>query len=284
MDKLKIKAYAKINLSLDVIRKRDDGYHDLKMIMQTIDLYDEIRLKIVDDGINVETNLVEIPKGKDNIAYKAANLIKEKYNLKKGIDIFIEKNIPSEAGMAGGSTDAAAVIKGMNKLFDLKITEENMISLAKCIGADVPFCIMGGTALSEGIGEKLTKLKPLLNVELVIVKPDFSVSTGWAYNNLDLNDKSNRPDTEKLLDAVENKDILFIAKNMKNVFENLIAKEYKIVDEIKSTFEEYGAIGSMMTGSGSAIFAIFDNEDIAKKAAVLLKEKNIGYVFRAKTN
>lgn len=275
MNNILLKANAKINLSLDVLGKRDDGYHEVKMIMQSINLHDDVYIEITDDytddGIYISCNKPWIPTGSGNIAYKAAKLIKKKYEIKKGIKIKIIKNIPVSAGLAGGSTDAAAVIKGINKLFSLNLDNKEMMELGKTIGADVPFCITGGTVLSEGIGEVLTPVRSFRNVNIVLVKPKVSVSTAWVYKNLDLNNISERPDIPLILDAIEKEDIGCVAKNMKNVLEAVTAKKHQVIEEIKEKLINFGALGSMMSGSGPTVFGIFENKEKARLAYVKMK-------------
>ncbi|WP_459076762.1 4-(cytidine 5'-diphospho)-2-C-methyl-D-erythritol kinase [Herbivorax alkaliphila] len=264
-----LKANAKINLSLDVLGKRDDGYHEVKMIMQSINLHDEVFMQITEDGIEVSCNKHWVPSGSGNIAYKAAELLMKKYGVKKGVKIKIIKNIPVAAGLAGGSADAAAVIKGINKLFSLNLSQKELMNLGKDIGADVPFCLKGGTVLSEGIGEMLTPTKPFQNVNILLVKPKISVSTPWVYKNLNIKNISERPDTEGILNAIKNEDIVYVAKNMKNVLETVTVNRYRVIQEIKNKLIKYGALGSIMSGSGPTVFGIFEN----KKKAYFAYEK-----------
>lgn len=266
MDELRLKARAKINLSLDVLNKRDDGYHNVKMVMQQIGLYDEIYLKIIDDGIYLETNCDFLPTDESNIAFKAADLMTKRYNINSGVYIYIKKNIPIAAGLAGGSTDAAAVIKGFNIMFDLGLTIEEMMELGTSIGADVPFCILGGAALAEGIGEKLTPIKGLRNGWIVLSKPNICVSTAEAYNSLNLENIKARPDTEALLDALERNNIYDVSKQLCNVFERGIQKRHPIVKQIKCKMLQYGALGSVMSGSGPSVFGIFKDYNRARSA------------------
>lgn len=263
MNEINLKANGKINLSLDVLRKRDDGYHEVQMIMQSINLHDEVCIEIIDDGIYVSCNKPWVPSGSDNIAYKAAELLMKRYKIKKGVNIKIIKNIPVSAGLAGGSTDAAAVIKGINKLFSLNLDQKELMELGKTIGADVPFCIKGGTMLSEGIGELLTPVKPFSNVNILLVKPKISVSTAWVYKNLDINNISERPNIQSILDAIDKRDIGYVANSMKNVLETVTIKKYGVIEEIKQELLELGALGSMMSGSGPTVFGIFENKEKA---------------------
>lgn len=271
MDELKLQAMAKINLSLDVLNKRPDGYHNVKMVMQQIGLYDEIYLKKIEKGIILETDCTFLPTDISNIAYKAADLVIKKYNIDKGIYIYIKKNIPIAAGLAGGSTDAAAVIKGLNTLFQLNLSLKEMLELGTGIGADVPFCILGGGALAEGIGEKLTKINGLRSGWIVLSKPTVSVSTAEAYGSLQLGNIKKRPDTDALVDAIERDNLYDVSKNLCNVFEAGIQKRHPIVKRIKRKMMQYGAMGSLMSGSGPSVFGIFKDYKRAKSAYGKLK-------------
>ena len=220
---MKIKAYAKINISLDVVGKRkEDGYHLLRMIMQNIDLYDEIYVEKRKEGITIDCNKNYVPTDSRNLAYKAAMLFKEKYNIKEGVYINIIKNIPVSAGLAGGSTDGAAVLKLMNKLFEINASDEELMEMGLSLGADIPYCIKGGTALCEGVGEEITPLKPFKDKILVLVKPSFGVSTKEVYKSFDLEKARIHPRTEKLIEAIEKDDLYYVANNMKNLLENLL--------------------------------------------------------------
>ncbi|MFL0267168.1 4-(cytidine 5'-diphospho)-2-C-methyl-D-erythritol kinase [Candidatus Clostridium radicumherbarum] len=254
-----IKAYAKINLSLDVIGKREDGYHLLAMLMQTIDLYDIININKASKGISLSSNKSYLPNDDRNLCYKAAKLFIEKYEIKEGIDIYIKKNIPVAAGLAGGSTDAAAVLKAMNDIFEVNVSNEELMELALKIGADVPYCIIGGTALCEGIGEKVKKLNSFKDHILVVIKPPFGVSTKEVYQNLDTSKIYKHPDTKHLINAIEEDDLNYISKNMKNVLENVTLRKHNILKDIKNSMLKYGALGAMMSGSGPTIFAFFED-------------------------
>ncbi len=263
---ISLEAHAKINLSLDVLNKREDGYHDLRMIMQTIQLYDNISIQEIRSGVEIDCVASYVPNNNTNIACKAAEAMISKYNLDAGVKIKIDKRIPVAAGLAGGSSDAAAVIKGINSLFNLGIGQGELMEIGRTIGADVPYCILGGTALAEGIGEKLTQLPVLSGIQILIIKPRVGVSTAWVYKNLDLNKINERPDTEALISAIKSKDIKFIASNMKNVLESVTVVKQPIIEKIKETLLEKGAIGSMMSGSGPSVFGIFDDKEKAKNA------------------
>ncbi|KAB3532486.1 4-(cytidine 5'-diphospho)-2-C-methyl-D-erythritol kinase [Alkaliphilus serpentinus] len=267
MKNIHLKARAKINLSLDVLNKRPDGYHEVEMIMQQINLYDEIRLFERDvNEIRILTGCKFIPTNATNIAYKAAELMKESYSIDKGVDIYIKKNIPVAAGLAGGSTNAASVINGLNRMWRLGLSLKERMDLGIKIGADVPFCIMGGAALAEGIGERLTPINSLKNVWFLVSKPSISVSTADVYSQLELTKIMERPDNKLLLTAMEKEDIVTISKNMKNVLETVTETKYNDIKNIKRKMIEYNALGSMMSGSGPTVFGIFKNHKRGKAA------------------
>lgn len=268
------KAYAKINISLDVIGKRKDGYHLLKMIMQTIDLYDEIDItKTYDKSIKIHCNKQYVPCDERNLAYKAAKLFKDKYNIKDGVVIRIKKNIPVAAGLAGGSTDAATVLSIMNEMFRVGAKNSELNELALKIGADVPYCIKGGTALCEGIGEKITYLSKFENKILVVIKPNFGVPTKDVYGNLDINKIYKHVKTDELIQAIKRDDIYGVCKDMKNVLENVTLGKHKILGEIKEELRYNGAINAMMSGSGPTIFGFFEDMLTAQNAYESIKEK-----------
>ncbi|SHJ58291.1 4-(cytidine 5'-diphospho)-2-C-methyl-D-erythritol kinase [Paramaledivibacter caminithermalis] len=271
MYEIKLKAPAKINLSLDVLNKRDDGYHNVEMVMQQITIYDEIFLKKIERGIVLTTNCSFLPTDVSNIAYKAADYMLNKYGINGGVYIDIKKNIPVAAGLAGGSSDAAGVIKGINSLFDLNLSIEEMMELGTPIGADVPFCILGDGAFAEGIGEKLTRIRGLRRGWIVLSKPNICISTAEAYANLDLRDIKDIPNTKALLNALERDNLYDIANNLCNVFERGIFRRYPIVKSIKEKMLEYGAIGSLMSGSGPSVYGIFKDYSKAKSAYEKLK-------------
>lgn len=271
---MKRKAYAKVNIALDVVGKKEDGYHLLRMIMQTVDLYDLVEInKNSIKNIRLTSNKHYIPTDERNLAYKAAQLFREKYNINEGIDIHITKNIPVAAGMAGGSTDAATVLYLMNKLFDVKAKTSELEDLALNIGADVPYCINGGTVLCEGIGEKLTPLKRFKNKVLIIIKPNFGVSTKDVYRDLDIKRIHKHVDIESLIKAMQREDVNYVAKNMKNVLENVTLRKHNILRRIKDDLINEGALGSMMSGSGPTIFGFFEDALVAQRAYDKLKEQ-----------
>ena len=270
---MKIKAYGKVNISLDVVGKREDGYHLLSMIMQNIDLYDEIEVEKQECGIILECNKSYVPVDNRNLAYKAAEIFKERYDIVDGVKINIEKNIPVSAGLAGGSTDAAAVLKVMNKLFNVNATEEELMELGLKLGADIPYCIHGGTALCEGIGEIITPIKPFRDKIVVLVKPAFGVSTKEVYKNFNLEKVKQHPKTAEIINAIENDDLNFVASNMKNLLENVTLRKHKILIKIKEEMNACGAINSMMSGSGPTFFAFFDDMLKAQRCFEKMKKK-----------
>ncbi|CAM2079121.1 4-(cytidine 5'-diphospho)-2-C-methyl-D-erythritol kinase [Clostridium cuniculi] len=280
---MKIKAYAKINISLDIVGKREsDGYHLLKMIMQNIDLYDEISIEKQKEDITISCNKSYVPTDSRNLAYKAASLFKETYNIEDGVHIDIVKNIPVSAGLAGGSTDAAAVLKLMNKIFKVNASNEELMALGLKLGADIPYCINGGTALCEGIGEKITTLAPFKDKILVLVKPSFGVSTKEVYKAFNLDRVRVHPKTENLIEAMEQDNLYYVANNMKNLLENVTLRKHNILIKIKEDMNRYGAVGSMMSGSGPSVFAFFDDMLKAQRCYEKMKE-NHREVFLTRT-
>lgn len=267
MKEISVKALAKINLGLDVVRKREDGYHEVKMVMQTIHLFDRLEIKkTVSGDITMTTNLAFLPTNENNLVYKAAKLLKDEFEIPDGIDVKLHKHIPVAAGMAGGSTDAAAVLYGMNRMFDLGLSKEELMQRGVKIGADVPYCIMRGTALAEGIGEKLTALPPMVKCPVLIAKPQISVSTKFVYENLKLDDSTIHPDINQLIADIGEKNLQKIAADMGNVLETVTIPNYPVIAEIKEHMLEHGAVGAMMSGSGPTVFGLFDKEETAAAA------------------
>ena len=266
---LSLKAYGKINLGLDVLRRRDDGYHEVRMIMQTVGIYDRIDLIYKETpGITVETNLYYLPDTENNLVYKAAKLLMDEFHVQKGVHIRLRKYIPVAAGMAGGSSDAAAVLFGVNKMFSLGLTTEQLMDRGVKIGADVPYCVMRGTALSEGIGEILTPLPVPPQCQVLIAKPGISVSTKFVYENLHANElrPEQHPDIDGMMEAIKQKDLYGIADRFGNVLENVTIPAYPVIQEIKDLMLEQGAIGALMSGSGPTVFGLFTNPKAAAKA------------------
>jgi 4-diphosphocytidyl-2-C-methyl-D-erythritol kinase len=278
MNSITVKAYAKINLGLDVLRKRPDGYHDVCMIMQSLDLHDTITItKSSIEGISIKTNLAYIPIDQGNLVYKAAALFLDTLSIKEGLYIKLDKNIPVAAGLAGGSSDAAATLKGLNELYHAKLSTEELMKLGVKLGADVPYCIMLGTALSEGIGEVLTPLAPIPGCSILLVKPDISVSTKYVYENLRLNDAIAHPKIEAMRAALEAGDINTLTKCMDNILQTVTIRDYPIITEIKRKMLELGALTSLMSGSGPTVFGIYKDADLAKNAlSYFKKHKHFG--------
>ena len=266
---LSLKAYGKINLGLDVLRRREDGYHDVRMIMQTVGIFDRVDLIWKEEpGIQVETNLYYLPTNENNLVYKAAKLLMDEFQVQEGIQIRLRKFIPVAAGMAGGSSDAAAVLFGVNKMFRLGMSTEQLMERGVRIGADVPYCILRGTALSEGIGEVLTKLPAVPQCQVLVAKPGINVSTKFVYENLHANDlrPEQHPDIDGMIRAIKAQDLQGIADKLGNVLETVTVKEYPVIQEIKDKMLEFGAIGSLMSGSGPTVFGLFTNPKAAQQA------------------
>ncbi len=275
MNDISVKALAKINLGLDVIRRREDGYHEVCMVMQTIHLYDRLDIVKKQSGeITMETNLSFLPTNENNLVYKAAKLLREEFAIKDGIHVNLQKRIPVAAGMAGGSTDAAAVLYGMNKIFDLGLTTGELMERGVKIGADVPYCIMRGTALAEGIGEKLTPLSPMVKCPILIAKPAINVSTKFVYENLKP-DSITHPDMQQLIADIREKDLHKIAADMGNVLETVTIPAYPVIAEIKEHMMNHGAVGAMMSGSGPTVFGLFEDEKIAENAYDAMKKSGL---------
>ena len=276
MNDISVKALAKINLGLDVVRRREDGYHEVRMVMQTIHLFDRLEISRNDSGqITMETNLSFLPTNENNLVYKAAKLLQDEFAIKDGVHVWLHKYIPVAAGMAGGSTDAAAVLYGMNRIFELGLTKEQLMERGVKIGADVPYCIMRGTALAEGIGEKLTKLPPMVKCPVLIAKPQISVSTKFVYENLKLNENTIHPDIDRLVADISEGDLTRIAADMGNVLETVTIPEYPVIAEIKENMMQNGAVNAMMSGSGPTVFGLFADESTAVKAYEAMKESNL---------
>lgn len=266
---LGLKAYGKINLGLDVLRRREDGYHEVRMIMQTVGIFDRVDIIWKEEpGIQVETNLYYLPTNENNLVYKAARLLMDEFGVTDGVTIKLKKFIPVAAGMAGGSSDAAAVLFGINKMFRLGLTIPQLMERGVKIGADVPYCILRGTALSEGIGEVLTPLPPVPQCQVLIAKPAINVSTKFVYENLHANDllPGQHPDIDAIIDSIRKNDIYGIADNLGNVLETVTIKEYPVIRELKEKMLEYGAIGSLMSGSGPTVFGLFTSPKAAQDA------------------
>lgn len=285
MNSIELKSRAKINLSIDVLGKRPDGYHLVEMIMQTIDLFDIIKIFSLDeDKIIISSNSKEIPTDSSNIVYKAANLIKKEFDIKKGIEIYIDKNIPVAAGMAGGSSNAAAILVGLNKLWDLNLSNDELKKLGLKLGADVPFCIEGEASLAENIGEKLTNIDGLYeDVFILVCKPELFVSTKEVYEAVDSKVIEKRPDNKLLIELLKENNIELLSKKMYNVLESVTKEKYPVIDEIENTMIDNKALGAMMSGSGPTVFGLYSNKDDAEKCKKILLE-NFKQVYLVKSH
>ena len=273
---MRLRAFAKINMGLDILRKREDGYHEVRMIMQTIQMYDVLEMKKVKKpGISLSVNYPYIPSDERNLVYKAAKLLMDEFQVKEGVDIRLEKFIPVAAGMAGGSSDAAAAMVGINHLFKLGLSEKDLMDRAVNIGADVPYCIMRGTALAEGIGEKLTRIAQVPDCYVLIGKPGIGVSTKTAYESLQLDKIQSHPDIDGMIRDIENGNLLAMTDKMGNVFESGIIGKYPVIGEIKDLMEANGALKAMMSGSGPTVFGIFDDREKMEAAAAVLRQSNL---------
>lgn len=273
MESITLEAYGKINLSLDVLGKRIDGYHDIETIMQSIDLKDKVVLRDSEEGITIECNNPQVPTDSTNLVYKAYSILRDMYSIKRGVHIKIQKNIPVAAGLAGGSTNAAATLIGLNELWGLKLSKEKLMDIGVKIGADVPFCIMGGTALAKGIGEELISLNGFSGHLILLANPGIEVSTAHVYSSLKIDNIANRPNMDKLLIGIDKNDLHIISENMVNVLEEVTIKEHGQIQDIKNEMIEFGALGSLMSGSGPTVFGFFDNEEDLLKCKKNLEKK-----------
>lgn len=276
MNQIELKALAKINLGLDVLGKRENGYHDVRMIMQSIFLYDEVRIEKKEAaGIEVETNLKFLPVGEDNIAYKAAKLLIDEFGIGEGVRITLRKHIPVAAGLAGGSSNAAAVLFGMNRIFRLGLSQKDLMERGVKLGADVPYCIMRGTVLAEGIGEELKRLPAMPKCTVLIAKPPISVSTKTVYEALDSKEITEHPDIDGIIKGLELGNLKMIADSMGNVLEKVTVPMHPEIEEIKQEMKEAGALGAMMSGSGPTVFGLFESRAAARAAQRNIREKEL---------
>lgn len=276
MYEMRLRALAKINLGLDVLRRRDDGYHEVRMIMQTLKMYDKITIrKMKEPGIQLKSNLFYVPENESNLAYRAAKMLADEFQLAQGIFIDLQKFIPVAAGMAGGSSDAAAVLYGVNRMFQLNLSKRQLMERGVKIGADVPYCIMRGTVLAEGIGEKLTPLPPMPSCKVVVAKPQISVSTKFVYENLKLGEVAAHPDIDILLAGIREGDLHKVAANMGNVLETVTIPLYPVIAQIREEMMRLGALNAMMSGSGPTVFGLFDDDELAEQAYSELREGSL---------
>jgi len=282
------RAYAKINLSLDIIKRLSSGYHKIEFVMQELELHDVIKLKKIEKGIKLKCNINICPDN-ENLAYKAAELLIKNFKINSGVEITIEKYIPVAAGLGGGSSDAAATLKGMNKLFNLNLSEEELIQISKNIGMDVPFFILGDTVHVTGRGENVKRIETIPNnVYFVLAKPNFNISTKHAYETLDYEKTGKRFKTAKMLSAIREEDINKIAENMHNDFEYSVCKEYSIINEIKKKMIENKALNALMSGSGPTVFGITKEKAVAENILDSLTKdpyfkKNLDFVCLTQT-
>lgn len=276
MDRLELKALGKINLGLDVLGRRENGYHDVRMVMQTVYLYDRIIMKkSKTPGIRLETNLYYLPVNENNLAYQAAQMLMDEFHIEEGVSIQLDKHIPVAAGMAGGSSNAAAVLFGMNRMFSLGLSQKELMERGVKLGADVPYCIMRGTVLAEGIGEILTPLSPMPKCYVLIAKPVISVSTKMVYEKLDSHEIEDHPDIDGILAGLKAGDLKKVAGSMGNVLERVTVDAYPVIDQIKKMMIKEGALNAMMSGSGPTVFGIFEEKATARKAADAIRDARL---------
>lgn len=277
MDKIELKAYGKINIGLDVIRKREDGYHDLDMIMQTVGVYDDVIISREDGTqtyeIEVSTDADILPNDKGNLAFMAAKVLMEAYDIKSKVKIHINKRIPIAGGMAGGSADCAAVLRGVNKLFQLGLTDEQLQEYGVKLGADVPYCIVGGTKRAQGIGEILTDLPTTPKCYVIIAKPDAFVSTKFVYSHIRPAQIENHPDIDGIIESIKAGDLYGMCEKIANVMEDVTIPEYPIIQKVKDILKSNGAVNALMSGSGPTVFGIYDDEEKAKQSMDALSGK-----------
>ena len=282
-DTMELKSLAKINLGLDVLGRRENGYHDVRMVMQTVYLYDNVILeKTQEEGISLETNLFFLPVDENNIAYKAAKLLFDEFHLEGGLRIRLEKRIPVSAGLAGGSSNAAAVLVGVNRMYDLGLSQQDLMDRGVTLGADVPYCVMRGTVLAEGIGEELTPLPAMPKCYVLLAKPSISVSTKVVYDKLDSKEIEEHPDIDRILEGLAESDLTKIANAMGNVLEKVTIEDHPIIEEIKNVMKEDGALNAMMSGSGPTVFGIFEDKLQAREAQQRIRQSKLaGQVYVA---
>lgn len=281
MEQITRKAYAKINIGLDVLRRRKDGYHELKMIMQTVDICDDLVFERTEQpGIVIQSDHEELPVDGSNLIYKAADLLMRDKGITEGVKITLTKRIPIAAGMAGGSSDAAATMHGVNELFGMGYSIQELQELGVKLGADIPYCLVGGTMLSEGIGEILTPLPAPPDCFLVVAKPDINVSTAFVYGNLHADRLTYHPDIDGMIRALQADNLRGITDRLGNVLETVTVKEYPIIEEIKELMRSMGAENALMSGSGPSVFGIFTEGRAAEAAARAVEDKKLaGQIF-----
>lgn len=282
MNTISLKAKAKVNLSLDVTGIRADGYHEMSMINHSIDLADILTFKAWDEGIILTSNDRSIPLDERNLVMKAALKLQKQFNIKQGVKIHLEKKIPAQAGLGGGSSDAAAALKGLNIIWKLNLSLQDLLAIGVKIGADVPYCLVGGTALVEGIGEKITPLKELKNMPILVVKPDINIATPWAFKKLDELTIEKHPNIKGLIRLLEANDYDGLKETIGNVFEAVAFTTYPEIAEIKKEMLAQGAFASIMTGSGSTVIGYYPNQELAQRSWQQFK-KTYAMCFLTKT-
>ena len=278
-----VEANAKINLTLDILGKRPDGFHEVAMVMQTIGLHDTLVMEKTERDIELSINVPWLKADEKNLAWRAAELIRQEYGLEGGVRIELTKRIPVAAGLAGGSADAAAVLKGMNDLYGLQLDEEKLCELGARLGSDIPFCIMGGTMLATGRGEVLTRLSDMPETWVVLAKPRISVSTAWAYQNYDEQGADRHPDNEAIKQAIDRGNRKAVAGLLCNVLESVTIKKYDVIAEYKQMMLDKGAMASMMSGSGPTVFALAKNREQAEEIAGFMRQEKNADVFVTRT-
>lgn len=273
MNRVVVKAKAKVNLSLDVIGIRDNGYHEMKMINHFINLEDILTFETSDEGITLTSNEDGIPLDEKNLVMVALRKLQKQFNIEQGVKIHIDKRIPAEAGLAGGSSDAAATLKGLNSVWNLNLNTQELLEIAVTIGADVPYCLVGGTALVEGIGEKITPLTSLKKMYIVAVKPDINIATPWAFKQLDQRPIKNHPDIAEIIRVLEEKNYNQLKYSLGNVFEEVVFEQHPEISEIKKDLIKQGAMAATMTGSGSTVIGYYMEKETAEKSWRLFADK-----------
>lgn len=280
---IKVEGNAKINLTLDILGKRPDGYHEVAMVMQSIGLSDTVEMEKTDGPIELTINVPWLKADEKNLAWRAAALIKEEYKLTGGVRMKLTKRIPVAAGLAGGSTDAAAVLRGMNELYALDLSEERLCELGARLGSDIPFCLLGGTMLSTGRGEVLKRLPDLPATWVVLAKPRISVSTAWAYQNYDEQGAKDHPDNERIQQEIARGDRKAVAGLLCNVLESVTIKKYDVISQYKQMMMQQGAMASMMSGSGPTVFGLAESKETADRIATHMREHTDAYVYVIRT-
>ena len=286
---MKVKAFAKINLCLDVLRRKENGYHEVEMVMTNVDIFDVLEIKELEEKkILLKSYNTDLAMDETNLIYKAIALLQKETGKTFGVEVLLEKNIPMEAGMAGGSADAAATLKAVNEFFKLGVSDERLLELGASLGADIPFCIMGGTVLASGIGEKLRRLSPLPKMKLLIVKPKAGLSTKKVYESLDIDGLNKagfiHKDVGEMVSVIESDEadktkIEKIAGRLDNILEVPSIRLLPLIADIKQKMLDNNCLGALMSGSGTAIFGIYENdEDMIKTKEILEKDDRINYI------